>query len=99
MMLQVGVDSSGFPDVQTTRGKVSPHLISLSCKTSEQTSKFLHCGAERQQEETICGFSVGGFNLTGVVALNMELQQSEGTAHSTLQLLLSLDGADSAEPD
>lgn len=61
---------SCVPDLHSTRAKVSRDLISVSCETSEQTNKFLHCGAERQEEETTCGFSEGGCN--SVVSCSLE---------------------------
>lgn len=35
-----------FPDLHSTRGKVSRELISVSSETSEEMDKFLHRGSE-----------------------------------------------------
>lgn len=94
-----------FPDLHSTRGKVSRDLISVSSETSEQTDKFLHCGAEEAgggKPHARGGWGVKVLIRLGVVASNTELRrQEEGTAHSTLQLLCQWTGLPtySKEPD
>lgn len=51
-----------FPDLHSTRGKVSRDLISVSSETSEQTDKFLHCGAEEAGGEKPHARGGEGFN-------------------------------------
>lgn len=60
--LPVRIDRSGNPDLHSTRGKVSRDLISVSSETSEQTDKFLHCGAEEAGGEKPHAWGGEGFN-------------------------------------
>lgn len=76
------IDRSGNPDLHSTRGKVSRDLISVSSETSEQTDKFLHCGAEEAGGENHMRGGVKVLIRLGVVASNTELRRQEGgTAH------------------